>query len=181
MQIFCWDWCQPTTSLLDVSTHAYWSSYALVFRFRNEWIHTSTKQDPQLWKYGHVQNMVRGNLRANFANFPPKFHNTLGRKSDIGDLMKTYAEEEEILSEPWKMLISSFTLQNGTLITPLLMFYLHLSPVCTNEHHFVECTSKKWFNRFVQSTVDARRQDDENPNSCIVVETVKFLANSSHG
>ena len=54
MQIYCWDSCQPTISLLDVSTHAYRSSYALEFRFRNDSIHTSTKQDPQLWKYGHV-------------------------------------------------------------------------------------------------------------------------------
>ena len=54
MQIYWWDWCQPTKSLLDVSTHANRSLYALQFRFRNKQIHTSTKQDPQLWKYGHV-------------------------------------------------------------------------------------------------------------------------------
>ena len=36
--------------------------------------------------------------------------------------MKTYAEEEGIMSQPRKMSISSFTLQNGTLITPLLFF-----------------------------------------------------------
>ena len=34
--------------------------------------------------------------------------------------MKNYAEEERLLSQPRKMLISSFTLQNGTLITPLI-------------------------------------------------------------
>ena len=54
MQIYCWDWRQPTISLLDVSTHAYRSLYALGFEFRNEQVHTSTKQGPQLWKYGHV-------------------------------------------------------------------------------------------------------------------------------
>ena len=40
--------------------------------------------------------------------------------------MKTYAEEGGIMSQPRKMLLSSFTLQNGTLITPLLLFYLQL-------------------------------------------------------
>ena len=35
--------------------------------------------------------------------------------------MKNYAEEERFLSQPRKMLISSFTLENGTLITPLLL------------------------------------------------------------
>ena len=34
---------------------------------------------------------------------------------------------------------------------------------------------------FVQSAVDARRQGDENPNSSVVAETLKLLANSSYG
>ena len=46
---------------------------------------------------------VPQNLRANFANFPPIFKNTLVIKSDIGDLMKNYAEEKGLLSQPRKM------------------------------------------------------------------------------
>ena len=57
--------------------------------------------------------------------------------------MKNYAEEERLLSQTRKMLISSFTLQNGTLITPLLLFYLQLGLVCTKIHRFVEYTPKK--------------------------------------
>ena len=79
------------------------------------------------------------------------------------------------------MLISSFTLQNGTLITPLLWFYLQLGVVCTKIHRFVEYTPKKCFNSFVQSPVEARRQGDKNPNSSVVAETMKLLANSSYG
>ena len=58
-------------------------------------------------------------LRAIFANFPPLFKITLVSKSYIGDLMKKHAEER-LLSQPRKMLMSSFTSQNGTLFTPLL-------------------------------------------------------------
>ena len=79
------------------------------------------------------------------------------------------------------MLISSFTLQNGTLITPLLLFYLHLGLVCTKIRQFVEHTPKKSFNSFVQSAVDARRQGDENPNTSVVAETMQLLANSFYG
>ena len=39
-------------SLLDASTQAERSLYVLGFRFRNKYIHTSTKQDPPLSKYG---------------------------------------------------------------------------------------------------------------------------------
>ena len=78
--------------------------------------------------------------------------------------MKTYAEDERLLSQLQKMLLSSFTKQNGTPITPLLLFYLHLGLVCTKIHSFVEYTLKKRFNNFVQSAVDSRRKGDENPN-----------------
>ena len=95
--------------------------------------------------------------------------------------MKNYAEEERLLSQFQKMLVSSFTLQNRTIIIPLLLFYLQLCLVCTKIQSFVEYTPKKCFNSFVQSAVDARRQGDENPNSSVVAETMKLLANSSYG
>ena len=133
--------------------------------------------------FGYVQCdiEVNENLRENFANFPPVFKKFLVSKNYIGDLMKTYAEEEGIMSQPRKMLISNFTLQNGTLITPLLLFYLQLGLVVTKIHRFVEYTPKKCFNSFVQAAVDARRKCDENPNSSVVAETMKLLANSSYG
>ena len=124
---------------------------------------------------------VPENLISKLVNLPPIFKNTLVSKSDIGDLMKNYAEEERLLSQPRKMLIPSFTLRNGTLITPLLLFYLQLGLVCSKIHHSVEYIPKKCFKGFVHSAVDARRQGDENPNSSVVAETMKLLANSSYG
>ena len=133
--------------------------------------------------FGYVQCDIEvpKNLKENFANFLPVFKNILVSKNDIGDLMKRYAEEEVVISQPRKMLISSFTLQNGTLITPLLLFYLQLGLVYTKIHRFVQFTPKKCFNSCLQSAVDARRQGDENPKSSVVAETMKLLANSSDG
>ena len=130
--------------------------------------------------FGYVQcdNEVPENLRPKFKNFPPIFKNTLVSRSDIGDFMTNYADEERFLSQPRKMLISSFTLQNGTLSTPLLLFYLQMGLVVTKIHRLVQYTQKKSFNSFVQSAVDARKQGDENPNSSVVAETMKLLANS---
>ena len=84
--------------------------------------------------------------------------------------MENCAEGERLLSQPRKMLISSFTLQNGTLITPLLLFYLPLGLFVTKIHRFVVYTPRKCFNSLVQSAVDARRQGDQNPNSNVVAE-----------
>ena len=100
----------------------------------------------KLFGYVECDIVVPENLRSKFGNFPPIFKNTLVSKNDIGELMKTYAEEEGILSQPRKMLISSFTLQNGTFITPLLLLYLQMGLVCTKIHRFVEYTPKKCFN-----------------------------------
>ena len=94
--------------------------------------------------------------------------------------MKNYAEEERLLSQSQKMLISSFTLQNGTLITPLLLFYL-LGLVVTKQHRFVEYIPMKCFNSFMQSAVDARRKGVKNPNSIVGAETMQLPANSSYG
>ena len=85
------------------------------------------------------------------------------------------------MSQPRKMLISSFTLQNETLITSLLLFYLQLGLVVTKIHWFVAYTPRECFNSFVQAAVDARRKGDKNPISSVVAETMKLLANSSYG
>ena len=120
-------------------------------------------------------------LTVNFANFLLIFKNTLVSKNDIGDLMKTYAEEEGIVSQPRKLFISSFTLQNGPLVTPLPLFLSESSLVGSRLHRFIEYTPRTCFNSFVQSTVDAGRQKVGNTFSNIVAETMKLLANSFYG
>ena len=95
--------------------------------------------------------------------------------------MKNYAEEERLLSEPRKMLISSFTLKNGKLNTSLLLLYLQLGLVVTKLHRFVEYTPKNGLISFVQAAVYARRKGDENPNPSVVAETMKLLPNTSYG
>ena len=79
------------------------------------------------------------------------------------------------------MLLLSFHLNNGTIITPLQLFYLHLGLECTKIYQFVQFTPKKCFNSFVESAVNARRQGDENPNSNVVAETMKLLESISYG
>ena len=120
-------------------------------------------------------------MRSYFSNFPPIFKNTVVIRKNIDNLMREYAVKEKIMAQPERTLISSFILTNGTIITPLLLFYLILGPVCKKFHRFVQYTPRKCFNNFVQSAVDARRQGDENPNSSVVAETMKLLANSSYG
>ena len=132
--------------------------------------------------FGYVQCDIEvlEELKEKFANFKPIFKNANVGQHDIGSLMKDYAEKEGLLCQPRKMLISSFFLENGTLITPLLLSYLDLGLVCKKIYRFVEYLPIKCFNDFVQSAVIARREGDENPNFSVVAETMKLLANSSY-
>ena len=88
-------------------------------------------------------------------------------------MMKDYAEKEGILCQPRKMLISSYFLESGTLITPLLLFHLDLGLVCKKKiiasWNIVQLNVSK----SLQSAVNARREGDENPNSNVVGETMK--------
>ena len=70
---------------------------------------------------------------------------------------------------------------NGTIITALLLYYLHLGLECTKIHQFVHSTPQRCFNSFVPSAVIARRQGDETPNSSEMAETMRFLANRPYG
>ena len=95
--------------------------------------------------------------------------------------MKQYAEKENFMVPPRRKLLSSFFLTNGTIITPLLLFHLQIGLVCKKIHRLFQYIPRKCFDNIVQSAVDARRQKDENPNSSVVVKTMKLLANSSYG
>ena len=137
--------------------------------------------DGRLFGYIQCDIEVPEHLRDYFSNFPPTFKNTVVSRDDIGNLMKEFAEKEGIMPQPKRMLISSFSLTNGTITTPLLLFYLKLGLVCRKIHRLIQYTPRKCFDNFVQSAVDARRQGDKNPNSSVVAETMKLLANSSYG
>ena len=95
--------------------------------------------------------------------------------------MRENEKKENFMAQPRRMLISSFILTNGTIRTPLLLFYLKRGIVCKKIHRFVQYTPRKCVNVLVQSAVDARREGDENPNSNVAADTMILLANSSYG
>ena len=107
--------------------------------------------DGRLFGYVQCDIEVPEHLRNCFSNFPPIFKNTTVSRDDVGSLMKQYAEEVNIMVQPRRMLISSFILTNGTILTPLILFYLQLWLVCKKIHRFVQYTPRKCFDNFVQS------------------------------
>ena len=134
-------------------------------------------RDGSLYGYIQCDLVVPDELKAKFSNFPPIFKNTDVGRNDIGEYMQNYAIGNDLLKHPQRMLISSFKLENGSIITPLFKFYMELGLQCTKVYRFVQYLPRKCFNKFVQSVVDARREGDENLLSGVVAETMKLLGN----
>ena len=74
--------------------------------------------------FAYVQCDIEASLKLRLISviFLLIFRNTLITRNDIKNVMKNFSEEQGLLSRPRKMSISSFTLQEGTLITSLLFF-----------------------------------------------------------
>ena len=138
-------------------------------------------RDGSLYGYIQCDLVVPAELKAKISKFPPIFKNIEVGRNNIGEYMQNYAIENDLLKHPQRMLISSFNLENGSIITLLFNFYMELGLQCTKIYHFVQYLRQKSFNKFVQSVVGARRKGDENPLSGAVAETMKLLGNSSYG
>ena len=120
-------------------------------------------------------------LREAFANFPTIFNNNNVGTDEIGHFMEEYANKKGLLTQRRRILTWSYFLENRTIITALLLFYLDLGLVYKRNYRFVQYTPIKCFNSFAQSAVNARRDGDENPSSSVVAKTKRLLANSFHG
>ena len=90
--------------------------------------------------FGYVQCDIEvpEELKKKFAQFLPIIRKTNVGRLDIGSLMQEYADKGGLLCQPRKLLISSYFIENGTLITPLLLFHLDLGLVCKKIYRFVE-------------------------------------------
>ena len=104
--------------------------------------------DGQLFGYVQCDIEVPQHLRSYFSNFPPIFKTTVVTREDFVTLMREYAEKEKIMAQPRRMHISSFSLTNATIITPLLLFYLKLGLVCKKDSPVCSIHSQKLLHQF---------------------------------
>ena len=71
-----------------------------------------------------------------FGKTPPNFHppffkNINVSRDRVGPVLKAYADKEGILTQHRRMLKSTYFLETGTIITPLLLCCLDLRLTCT--------------------------------------------------
>ena len=102
-------------------------------------------------------------------------------RDDIGTFMRQYAEENDIMSTPHRMLVGSYRGHKILLITELLQWYLAHGLVVDHVYQIVEYKRNPCFQHFGESVSEARRAGDTDPNKAIIADTMKLLGNSAYG
>ena len=77
-------------------------------------------KDGTLFGFVECDIHVPDEHKPRFAEMPPIFKNTNIKRENIGDFMKAYAEENDIMSQPRRSLIGSYFGEKILLSTPLL-------------------------------------------------------------
>jgi hypothetical protein len=98
---------------------------------------------------------VPDNLKPTFAEMSPIFKNVDISRNDIGDHMRQYAVNHDIMSQPRKSLIGSMFGFKIMIITPLLKWYLP-NGLVTRIYQVVEYSPTKCFQTFGEAVSDER-------------------------
>ena len=133
--------------------------------------------------FGMIECDVRvpSELQDHFAEMQPIFKNANVSSDDIGPYMRQYAEENDIMSTPRRILIGSYRGEKILLATPLLRWYLAHGLVMDHVYQIIEYEPKPCFQNFGDSVSAARRAGDADPDKAIIADTMKLLGNSAYG
>ena len=81
---------------------------------------------------------VPQHLKEKFGEMCPIFKNTNISRDDIGEHMKAYAEQHDIMAQPRHSLIGSMKGEKILLVTPLLKWYLEHGLEVTKGHQVIQ-------------------------------------------
>ena len=110
-------------------------------------------------------------LQPKFAEMCPIFKNKEISRDDIGQHMQTFAEEENIMSQPRRSLVGSYFGEKILLASPLIKWYLEHGLEVTHIYQVVEYIHVPCFQPFGESVSDARQAGDVDPNKAIITDT----------
>ena len=128
--------------------------------------------------FGVVECDIRvpDSLKPAFAEMPPVFKNTKISRDDIGEYMKSFAEQDKIMSCPRRSVIRRDFGEKILLASPLTKWYLEHGLEVTHIYQVVEYTSVPCLQPFGEAVSDARRAGDVDPNKAIIADTMKLVS-----
>ena len=99
-------------------------------------------------------------LKPYFAEFLPSFKNAMVGREDIGNLMKSFSEENRLLKKPRRMWILSYFAEKRLLTTSLARWYLNQGLEISEIYEFIKYAPKRTFKNFGLEIAKARRVVD---------------------
>ena len=131
-------------------------------------------EDGSIYGIAEVDIHPPDHLKAKFSEMTPIFKNTEISREDVGDYMREYAEEHDLLKKPTKSLIGSYFAKNYCVSTPLLQWYLKQGLVIDKVHLVVEYEPRKCFDWFLDHVSNMRRKGDDHSLSEILSNGAKL-------
>ena len=135
----------------------------------------SEVRNERLFGCVEVDIRVPDHLKEKFSEMCPIFKNTEISGDDIGDFMKAYAEEHNIMAQPRRSLIGSMKGEKILLATPLLKWYLEHGLEVTKVQILI-LTPEPCFKPFGDAVSDAGRAGDADPSKAIIADTMKLVS-----
>ena len=120
-------------------------------------------------------------LKETCSEMTPIFKNVAIHRQDVGEHMKQFAEEREIMSTPRRSLIGSYFGDKILLGTPLLKYYLQKGLKVTKVYRAVQWTPHPWLQPFGEFVSSSRRAADADVHQKILGETAKTVGNAGFG
>ena len=114
---------------------------------------------------------VPDRLKPNFSEICPILKNTEISRDDIGEYMRAFAEEQNIMAQPRRSLTGSSFGKKILLATPLIKWYLEHGLQVTHIYQVVY-TPDACFKPFGEAVSGARRAGDVDPNKAIKLVSV---------
>jgi hypothetical protein len=114
-------------------------------------------------------------LHDHFSEMSPIFKNVLVSREHLGHSMRSFAEENDLLKAPQRMLIGSLHGERILLLTPLAKWYLSHGLEITKIYQIVQYIPQKCFEHFGYSVCDARREGDVDSSKALLADTSKLI------
>ena len=95
--------------------------------------------------------------------------------------MKEFAEADDFLKSPQRMLIGSLKGEKILLLSELARWYLRHGLIITRIYQLVQYVPRRVFEVFGESVSNARRRGDADPDLALLATTSKLVGNSCYG
>ena len=124
---------------------------------------------------------VPNNMKKYFRELTPIFKNVNISIDDIGENMKEYCENNNLMNNPRRQLIGSYFGDKIWIMSPLAKWYLDKGLKISKIYQFLEFEKGENFSNVVDEIIKYRRLGDIDPKYEMIGGTFKLIGNSIYG